>query len=243
MFDTSMAILRRKLNGRSIGKGDREHIHHLLRDRGLSSTKTLLAICGMCTMTAAAVLAATVLNQDWIAIAVCLALLATLIAGRVFGFNETKLLIDHLRAVGTFVRAVPRILRVKFVVVRLQGTLQAGRLDLWHKVVNRARRLDTLEIDFVCEHLPTGRKLARLAWNSPLDSESSAEFDSPVWQLNYTAPRGAGIQTRICARGLRRDSAGLASLNELCELLVALCDSWPIGDIPASSADEQRRAA
>src|SRR5258708_954696 len=33
MFDTSMAILRRKLHGRSIGNGDRPHIHHLLRDR------------------------------------------------------------------------------------------------------------------------------------------------------------------------------------------------------------------
>lgn len=251
MFDTSMAILRRKLNGRSIGKGDRAHIHHLLRDRGFSSAKTLLAICGMCSVTAAAVLAATVLNQDWIAIVVCLALLATLVAGRVFGFNETMLLVQHLRVVGTFVKSVPRLLRVKFVVVRLQGTLAAGRLDLWHKIIKRAKRLDALEIDFVCEHVATGRELAGLAWSAPLsspvnpavDSAARAGGDSPIWQLNYAAPRGDGIQTRIWARGWSRDSAGLACLNELSELLVALCDHWPIGEIPASAADEQRRAA
>jgi UDP-N-acetylmuramyl pentapeptide phosphotransferase/UDP-N-acetylglucosamine-1-phosphate transferase len=244
MFDTSMAILRRKLNGRSIGQGDRAHIHHMLRDRGLSSAKTLLAICGMCSVTAAAVLAATVLNQDWIAIAVCLALLATLIGGRVFGFNETLLLVKHLWVVGAVVKSVPRMLRVKFVVVRLQGALAAGRLDLWHKIVKRAKRLDALEIDFVCEHLATGTELARLAWKAPGDfpvpSQIDSRDDSPVWQLSYAVPRGDGVQTRIRAGGLRRDSAGLACLNELSELLVALCDHWPIGEIPAA---ELRRAA
>ena len=243
MFDTSMAILRRKLNGRSIGQGDRAHIHHLLRDRGLSSAKTLLAICGMCSVTAAAVLAATVLNQDWIAIVVCLALLATLVAGRVFGFNETKLLVEHVRAVGAFLMSVPRILRVKFVVVRLQGSLAAGRLDLWHKIVKRAKRLDALEIDFVCEHIATGTELARLSWNAPADSLGDSSVNDPVWQLNYTAPRNDGVQTRIRARGLRRDAAGFACLNELAELFVVLCDHWPIGEIPAIDADEQRRAA
>jgi UDP-GlcNAc:undecaprenyl-phosphate GlcNAc-1-phosphate transferase len=251
MFDTSMAILRRKLNGRSIGQGDRAHIHHLLRDRGLSSAKTLLAICGMCSVTAVAVLAATVLNQDWIAIVVCLALLATLVAGRVFGFNETKLLVDHLRAVAAFLTSVPRTLRVKFVVVRLQGSLAAGRLDLWHKIVNRAKRLDALEIDFVCEHVATGVELARLAWNASEDCLVrttddvlvNASADEPVWQLDYRAPRNDGVQTRIRARGLRRGSAGVANLNELAELLVVLCDHWPIGELPAVDAGEQRRAA
>lgn len=247
MFDTSMAILRRKLNGRSIGQGDRAHIHHLLRDRGLSSAKALLAVCAMCSVTAAAGLAATVLNQDWIAIVVCLALLATLIAGRVFGFNETQLLFQHLQVVGAFMKSIPRVLRVKFVVVRLQGALAAGRLDLWHKIVKRAKRLDALEIDFVCEHVATGTELAGLAWNAPLDSpvRSAATIadNSPVWQLNYSAPRGNGVQTRIRARGLRRDSAGLATLNELSELLAALCDHWPIDEIPAAVMNDQRRAA
>jgi len=256
MFDTSMAILRRKLNGRSIGKGDRAHIHHLLRDRGWSSAKALLAICGMCSVTAAAVLAATVLNQDWIAVVVCLALLATLVAGRVFGFDETMLLIRHLQAMGAVAKSVPRLLRVKFVAVRLRGTLASGRLDLWHKIVKRAQRLDALEIEFICEHVASGTELASLAWSdsgqlrstSPVGpsvdfakrTAESPRAASAVWQLNYAAARGDGIETRIRARGLRRNSTGLAGLYELSELFVALCDQWPIGEIPAL---EQRRAA
>ncbi len=257
MFDTSMAILRRKLNGRSIGKGDRAHIHHLLRDRGWSSAKALLAICGMCSVTAAAVLAATVLNQDWIAIVVCLTLLATLVGGRVFGFNETMLLFRHLQAMGSVLKTIPRLLRVKFVVVRMQGTLATGRLDLWHKIVKRAKRRQALEIEFICEHLASGIELARLSWKaddetrvnfpiaSPIDREDvtstgKSHEGTAVWQLNYTTSRGDGVQTRILASGLRPDAAGLAGLYELSELFVALCDEWPIDEIPAA---EQRRAA
>ena len=59
VFDASAAIVRRKLNGRHIGQGDREHIHHVLRDRGLSPSQTLLRICLMCSITAAAVLVST----------------------------------------------------------------------------------------------------------------------------------------------------------------------------------------
>lgn len=260
MFDTSMAILRRKLNGRSIGQGDRAHIHHLLRDRGWSSTKALLAICGMCSVTAAAVLAATVLNQDWIAIVVCVALLATLVGGRVFGFNETMLLIRHVQAIAAVVKSVPRLLRVKFVAVRLRGTVAAGRLDLWHKIVKRAQRLDTHEIEFVCEHLASGTELANLVWNTAGHPGLKSSLEFPVefpagfpaglqakscassanWELNYAAARGDGVEARIRARGLHWESAGLAGLYELSELFVALCDHWPIGELPAA---EHRRAA
>ncbi|HEY3966784.1 MAG TPA: MraY family glycosyltransferase [Planctomycetaceae bacterium] len=242
MFDTSMAILRRKLNGRRIGQGDREHIHHVLRDRGLSPAQTLLRICLMCSITAAAVLVSTVFNSDLIAISVCGALLTILIAGRVFGFNETMLLVHHIQAFGAFLKWMPETLRAKFVVVRLEGSVAAGELDLWHKIVKRAERLDALSIEFVCEDVSSGKELATLTWNSTDEStgESAAasiaksSAKSPVWEFTYTVPRGAGIQTRICATGASRENSGFIWLNQLSELLVALCESWPVGETPIS---------
>src|SRR5262245_24149860 len=142
MFDTSMAILRRKLNGRKIGQGDRAHIHHCLRDRGLSPTQTLLAIGGMCTATATAAVLATVFNNDLIAVGICLAVLAMLISARLFGFNETVLLVRHAQAVCDFLKSITRILRMKFVVVRLETTVAAGQLDLRHKIITKAGRQD-----------------------------------------------------------------------------------------------------
>jgi UDP-GlcNAc:undecaprenyl-phosphate GlcNAc-1-phosphate transferase len=224
MFDTSMAILRRKLNGRSIGQGDREHIHHVLRDRGLSPAQTLLRICLMCTITASAVLVSTVFNNDLIAISVCLALLTILIAGRVFGFNETVLLLQHFQALGAILKWATPTLRAKFVVVRLEGSVVAGELDLWHKILKRAEQVDAQQIEFVCEDTARGAELASLSWTSP---EPTAE-ELPAWQFSYTVPRGEGLQARISARGHARRSTGLIWLNQLSELLVALCESWPV---------------
>src|SRR5262249_41257539 len=213
MFDTSMAILRRKLNGRRIGQGDRAHIHHCLRDRGLSPTQTLLAIGGMCTATATAAVLATVFNNDLIAVGICLAVLALLISARLFGFNETVLLVRHAQAVCEFLKSIPRILRMKFVVVRLGTTVAAGQLGLWNKIVKPPRRLGGVEIDFVCEHCPSGRKLTSLVWHVARDDVDFSGTDSPTWQFRYAVPRGKGVETRICASGRAPPAAGLAWLN------------------------------
>jgi UDP-GlcNAc:undecaprenyl-phosphate GlcNAc-1-phosphate transferase len=234
IFDTTMAILRRKLNGRKIGQGDRAHIHHCLRDRGLSSTQTLLAIGGMCLATATAAVLGTAFNDDRIAIVICLAILALLIAGRLFGFNEAVLLGRHFQAIGKFVRSAPRALRVRFVVVRLEETVAAGQLDLWHKIMKRAKRLGGLEIEFACEHIPTGKVVTALSWSAPAGLDGNV----PVWQFNYAVPRGNGMQTRVVASGIARQAAGLAWLNELSEMLVSLCDKWPVDESSAIAADE-----
>jgi UDP-GlcNAc:undecaprenyl-phosphate GlcNAc-1-phosphate transferase len=232
MFDTSMAILRRKLNGRSIGQGDRAHIHHCLRDRGWSPSQTLFAICAMCFVTALAVVAATILNNDLVALAVSGLLLVTLIAGRVFGFNETMLLARHVRAVALFLKTAPRVLRAKFVAVRLEGAPPAAQIDLWNRIVERAEHLAARKIEFTCEHLPSGKELAGLSWVS----ETSGADDEPVWEINYAAPRGRSVQTRIHARGLAPQGTGIQWLSELAELFVSLCSHWPVSEEDAAAA-------
>ena len=99
---------------------------------------------------------------------------AVLIAARLFGFNEAVLLGRHFQAIARFMKSVPRALRVRFVVVRLEGTVAAGQLDLWHKIMKRAKRLGGLEIEFACEHLPSGKTVTALSWNAPAphDGES-----------------------------------------------------------------------
>jgi UDP-GlcNAc:undecaprenyl-phosphate GlcNAc-1-phosphate transferase len=239
MFDTSMAILRRKLNGRKIGEGDRAHIHHCLRDRGWSPTRTLLTIGAMCTATATAAVLGTVFNNDYLAVGICLAVLAALIFGRLFGFNETVLLVRHFQAVGVFLKSMPRVLRMKFVVVRLEAAVAAGRLDLWNKIVKRAERLDGLEIDFTCEHVPSGRRLTSLIWTSAARAGGDAfGEESPVWQFGYCVPRGGGVEARIRAAGRARYAAGPRSLNELSEMLVALCHRWPVAELATMEVEE-----
>lgn len=44
IFDTGFAILRRVRNGKPIGQGDRDHIHHRLLNRGLGQRRTVLLL-------------------------------------------------------------------------------------------------------------------------------------------------------------------------------------------------------
>jgi hypothetical protein len=148
------------------------------------------------------------------------------------------LLARHIQAVAIFVRSVPRSLRAKFVVVRLKRSAAAGQLDLWHKIVKRARRLDGVEIEFACEEIASGRELTSLAWSASANENMNVVSEAPGWQLQYTAPRGSGVQTRIRAAGRAPREAGLAWLEELAEMLMALCDNWPIGEASADVVDK-----
>jgi UDP-GlcNAc:undecaprenyl-phosphate GlcNAc-1-phosphate transferase len=47
VVDTSVAIARRFLSGKPIFKGDREHIHHMLLDRGWSQRRVVLVLYGV----------------------------------------------------------------------------------------------------------------------------------------------------------------------------------------------------
>jgi UDP-GlcNAc:undecaprenyl-phosphate GlcNAc-1-phosphate transferase len=48
IFDTLWAILRRKLNGKSIMEADKEHIHHRLLRTGMGQRRTVLCMYGVC---------------------------------------------------------------------------------------------------------------------------------------------------------------------------------------------------
>jgi UDP-GlcNAc:undecaprenyl-phosphate GlcNAc-1-phosphate transferase len=97
MFDTAMAIVRRKLTGRSVGHADRGHIHHRLQDRGLTPLQVLLTLAGLCLAMALVAIASVVVDSQWLAAGLCLSVLLLLIIGRVFGHHEVRLISQYLR--------------------------------------------------------------------------------------------------------------------------------------------------
>lgn len=92
LFDSSMAILRRKLTGRSIYAVDRAHLHHNLLKSGLSSKGLLLVVSLLCGLTAVGAFISVVMNQEAIALASVALVLGILVLSRVFGYVELKLL-------------------------------------------------------------------------------------------------------------------------------------------------------
>src|SRR5262249_13889999 len=68
IFDTTAAILRRKLTGRSLYTTDRGHLHHCLLRSGLSNRRALLAVAGLCLVTAVGALASLAWNNEALAL-------------------------------------------------------------------------------------------------------------------------------------------------------------------------------
>jgi UDP-GlcNAc:undecaprenyl-phosphate GlcNAc-1-phosphate transferase len=63
IFDTTAAILRRKLTGRSIYCTDRSHLHHCLLRRLVNPRYVLLTVSACCLVTAAGAFAGRVLKN------------------------------------------------------------------------------------------------------------------------------------------------------------------------------------
>jgi UDP-GlcNAc:undecaprenyl-phosphate GlcNAc-1-phosphate transferase len=97
MFDVLMAVLRRKLAGRPLAVGDREHIHHCLLQRGLGPWQVLAILAAFCLTTGAAATAATIFRMDALAWIIAATLVVLMIRLRVFGHREFSLLHQVVR--------------------------------------------------------------------------------------------------------------------------------------------------
>ncbi len=88
LVDTSLAIMRRTLNGRSLMEADRGHVHHRLLDRGLGVWQVLGVLGGMCL--ASGLVASLVAITGWELLAWSLlpVLLAAAVHWRLLGHEE-----------------------------------------------------------------------------------------------------------------------------------------------------------
>jgi UDP-GlcNAc:undecaprenyl-phosphate GlcNAc-1-phosphate transferase len=144
ILDTSAAILRRKLTGRSIYATDRGHLHHCLLRSGLSVRGVLLLVSVICIATGLSVLASQAFNTEWIALITGLAVIAILVVTRLFGYAEVVLVKERLLAFGRVLftptaRGQPRQL-----VVRLQGT--ADWKQLWTMLTAAAEQYNLKQL-------------------------------------------------------------------------------------------------
>jgi len=91
MFDTVLAIVRRKLTGRRFDAADRQHIHHRLLDRGMNPWLVLGIIGALCLATGVAATVATIVRSDALAWATAVTLIVLAVRLRLFGHHELAL--------------------------------------------------------------------------------------------------------------------------------------------------------
>jgi UDP-GlcNAc:undecaprenyl-phosphate/decaprenyl-phosphate GlcNAc-1-phosphate transferase len=144
IFDTTAAILRRKLTGRSIYTTDRGHLHHVLLRRGLSVRHVLLLICFFCLLSALGALASYVFDNELIALFTALGVIALLMPTRLFGHVEALLVKERLVGLGKSLLKPRPHDPARQLTVSLQGT--ADWSELWGDLTARALELNLRQV-------------------------------------------------------------------------------------------------
>ena len=98
VLDTTAAVARRKLTGRPLARGDRGHLHHVLRRHGFGVPRVLLLVGGCGAAAAAGAVLSAYWKNDGIAVGAAAAVAALLVASGLFGATEVRLLGTRLKA-------------------------------------------------------------------------------------------------------------------------------------------------
>jgi UDP-GlcNAc:undecaprenyl-phosphate GlcNAc-1-phosphate transferase len=141
-FDCGIAILRRKLTGRSMCTTDRGHLHHCLLRRGVGSRQMLAWVAGLCGFTAAGALLSLQFQNEAIAIASIIIVVGFLVATRMFGHAEFQLVTNSFLNVGVSLFVPGRVghWAVRKRTVHLQGSRKWE--PIWDVLTAAAEQLE-----------------------------------------------------------------------------------------------------
>jgi UDP-GlcNAc:undecaprenyl-phosphate GlcNAc-1-phosphate transferase len=209
MFDTIAAVIRRELTGRSFYSPDREHIHHLLLDRGLTPWQVLCILGALCLTTGAAATAATIFRKDALAWITVLVLIVMMIRMKLFGHREFSLLREAtIRQYSAFTRFLSRIVRP-----RRAGFINhhiAVLETAWETLVAEVKSRNVCRLELkICR----GPIIGRRYWIDPaFDNNQKCH-----WSLSVSIDRNDDGLCELTADGLEkpREDGRLTPLTDL----------------------------
>lgn len=234
VFDTFMAIVRRKLTGKGIGEADRGHIHHCLQDRGLTRAQSLLAISALCIIMAAVTLLSAYFQNDTLALGLCVGLLALLIMGRVFGYNETVLFFRYVQAMSILLAGTSGVLRTQLFLAKMNRDEKEQPIHYWNEVTQHVADMGGVQLEFVYWKESTDEVICRLRWSH----EQGVLRHEPAWQFNYSVPGVDGLRATLTANGHSRRKVPNRRLIDLFRVFDTFCQSWSNAPLAAT----ERRA-
>ncbi len=165
IFDTTAAIVRRTLTGRSIYTTDRGHLHHCLLRGGLSVWRVLLLLGAFCVLSGLGVLASQAFDNEWVALLTGATVVAVLVTTGLFGYAEAVLIKESLKSLGTRWLGAARV-EPHQMSVRLQGS--AEWQALWRELTARAARLNLLQMRLNI-NAPALHEAYHASWERPAE--------------------------------------------------------------------------
>jgi UDP-GlcNAc:undecaprenyl-phosphate GlcNAc-1-phosphate transferase len=213
IFDTSAAILRRKLTGRSIFTTDRGHLHHVLLRQGLSNQRVLLLVGLLCTLAGAGALVGSYLKNEYIAFSAFIAVLVILLVSRLFGIAEFLLIKENVVALLNSVRHGHVDGRIQQIKVHLQGS--ADWESLWRELTATADdlRLKTMTLDV---NAPAIHEGYHARWER--STKDHAEIPG-FWRAEMPLTVGGQVVGRFDVVGLRDRESTWPKLVALAKLV------------------------
>jgi UDP-GlcNAc:undecaprenyl-phosphate GlcNAc-1-phosphate transferase len=149
IMDSSVAIVRRRLTGRSIYMTDRGHLHHCLMQTLESHPAVLVVVATACLASGAGAALSVFMKNDVTAIISTVSVMTLLVVMRLFGHVECSLLLGKLAVfpvrLSRMKDSTARGSKARKVAVRLQGERQWNLL--WESLTEWAEKLQLLRID------------------------------------------------------------------------------------------------
>ncbi len=215
IFDVSMAIVRRKLTGRSVYTTDRGHLHHTLLQRGFSGPLIVVWVGMLCAFCAAGALASIVYQNDFLALGSAAAVISTLVLTRFFGHSECALLVRSMKSLFVSMLRLPAggERKEEPFSSRLQGDREWDAL--WERLTEYAERFDLCMVQLNV-NLPALHEEYHAVWKR----KHGAEQDQ-MWHatLPLVCEDGHAIG-RLRLAGLAEPGVGLSQW--MSELIIGL---------------------
>lgn len=213
LLDSTMAIVRRKLTGRSIYTTDRGHFHHMLRSKGMSDKKLLLVTTVIGLFTATVAISGLHYLGDWVGVLGVLFVFGVLVKTKAFGYTEMVLLFRRgTHFVMSFLERVHADNScAKHRAIQLQGSREWDKV--WQTMVEFAEReqLSSMEMDL---HVPWLEEGFHGSWH-----RSKMPDRQERWNVNLPIFAGDRIAGSVHLCGLAERDNMLGSLNRLTMLI------------------------
>jgi UDP-GlcNAc:undecaprenyl-phosphate/decaprenyl-phosphate GlcNAc-1-phosphate transferase len=216
LFDSSMAIIRRKLTGRSVFTVDRGHLHHNLIRFGIKNRSLVGVIMLLSFVTASGAVLGVIFKSDAISLMTMAFALGSLVATRVFGFAEFELAYKRgLNFAKTLVvtRNNPDH-RINQQQVRIQGSLQWEKI--WETMVEFAEKhhLAKVRLDL---NMPWLHEGFHASWHKNRMPDAAER-----WHVALPVVSDDRILGRIEAIGQHQAANTFAVMSSLAEMLEEL---------------------
>lgn len=213
IFDSMIAILRRKLAGRSVYATDRAHFHHRLLIALKSHRKVLALVAVCCTVTSAAAIGSVLAQNDLIAAVTALAVVSMFVATGCFGRGEVVMASQRLSGMARSFLHASRSGEMPCcqTAVHVQGS-GPWRLH-WEALVESADKLGLSELALDVNH-PAAQEEFTGSWKRPVAHE-----EDTFWRIDVPLLASGTCFGHLRAVGARDGKSGGEAVLEFLDLL------------------------